>query len=334
MVHFAREGNTRSQFVFFSQLAKNDGYELDGEAFKPGGPLRDEFVWARFHSQATGTSERLAGVLDRGIREVVAPSSIASPVTRDRAIVDRAKEGVETRELRLSDVGSRCVETAAAVARSTSYKHSVAGTGSNEWGGAVMAEHILGYARVSTRDQNPAQQEAALKAAGAERIFVDHGESSRKVSRPQWDACPDHLRQGDVLLVYRLDRLSGSDQHLIALIHELRERGVDLRSLTEPAIDTTSPIGRALYGIMAVFAQLRLDTIRQNTLDGLAHARSKGRFGGRPTVMTPEKIEQALAMRADKKTIAYIAGVLGVREATVKRALQKERDREQLQKMA
>jgi len=197
-----------------------------------------------------------------------------------------------------------------------------------------VAGHIVGYARVSTREQNPAQQEAALQEAGAERIFVDHGESSRKVSRPQWDACLDYLRSGDVLLVYRLDRLSGSDAHLISLIHELGERGVDLRSLTEPAIDTTSPMGRALYGIMAVFAQLRVDTIRQNTRDGLAHARAQGRVGGRPTVMTDGKLEQALAMRAESKTIEYIAGVLGVGEATVKRALQKDRDRKELSETA
>jgi DNA invertase Pin-like site-specific DNA recombinase len=194
--------------------------------------------------------------------------------------------------------------------------------------------NIVGYARVSTAEQNPATQQAALTEAGAIKVFTDHGESSRKVSRPAWDACLDYLRSGDVLLVYRLDRLSGSDAHLISIIHDLGERGVDLRSLTEPAIDTTSPMGRALYGIMAVFAQLRIDTIRQNTRDGLAHARSQGRFGGRPTVMTDDKLEQALAMRAEKKTITYIAGVLGVGEATVKRALQRERDRPQVKEPA
>ncbi|WP_431031223.1 recombinase family protein [Plantibacter sp. RU18] len=180
---------------------------------------------------------------------------------------------------------------------------------------------IVGYARVSTREQNPAQQEAALTAAGAERVFTDRGESSRKISRPQWDACLDYLREGDVLMVYRLDRLSSSDAHLITLINELGQRGVDLRSITEPAIDTTSPMGRALYGIMAVFAQLRVDTIRQNTLDGLAHARSQGRVGGRPTVMTPERVAVAQQMRAEKATFPQIARTLGVGEATVKRAL-------------
>lgn len=184
---------------------------------------------------------------------------------------------------------------------------------------------IVGYARVSTREQNPGQQEAALKAAGAERVFVDKGESSRKTSRPQFDACLDYIRKGDVLLVYRLDRL-GSDAHLITLINEFGERGIDLRSLTEPAIDTTSPMGRALYGIVAVFAQLRVDTIRQNTRDGLAYARAQGRVGGRPTVMTAERINVAVDMRAKGATIDTIATTLRVGSATVKRALKKAAD--------
>ena len=95
VVHSFREGNTRTQFVFFSQLVHEAGFELDTESFKFGGPLRDEFVWARFHSQATGTSKRLAGVLDRGISETRSPSSLASPVARDRATADRANEAVQ-----------------------------------------------------------------------------------------------------------------------------------------------------------------------------------------------------------------------------------------------
>ncbi|WP_104135156.1 recombinase family protein [Cryobacterium sp. Y62] len=181
---------------------------------------------------------------------------------------------------------------------------------------------IIGYARVSTREQNPGQQEAALTAAGAERIYVDRGQSSSKTSRPEFDKCLDHLRKGDVLLVYRLDRL-GSDTHLISLINEFGDRGIDLRSLTEPAIDTTSPMGKALYGIVAVFAQLRVDTIRQNTRDGLAHARSEGRVGGRPTVMTPDRIAVAVDMREKGAKIEAIAETLRVGTATVRRALKK-----------
>jgi DNA invertase Pin-like site-specific DNA recombinase len=109
----------------------------------------------------------------------------------------------------------------------------------------------------------------------------------------------------------------------VQLISELAERGINIRSLTEPEVDTTTPMGNAFYGIVAVFAQLRIDTIRENTMAGLAHARSQGRVGGRPTVMTPERIETALLLRDEKKNIQQIAKVLGVGRMSVSRALAK-----------
>lgn len=132
--------------------------------------------------------------------------------------------------------------------------------------------NVVGYARVSKREQNPAAQEAELRAAGASRVFVDHGESSRITDRPQWLACLDYLRDGDTLLVRRLDRLGGTERIIIETLHDLDRRGVNIKSLTEPMIDTTTPMGRALFGMVAVFAQLRVDTIRENTMRGLAHA--------------------------------------------------------------
>lgn len=188
----------------------------------------------------------------------------------------------------------------------------------------------IGYARVSTREQDPAAQEAELFAAGAEQVFVDHGESSRIVERPQWQACLDYLRAGDTLVVRALDRLAGSEKMAIETINELDQRGVNIKSLTEPAIDTTTPMGRALFGIVAVFAQLRVDTIRENTRRGLAHARAQGRVGGRPTVMTPERIEAALTLRKDGQSIARIAKALGVGASSVSRALTAAADRERV----
>ncbi|MFB9658102.1 recombinase family protein [Microbacterium imperiale] len=120
--------------------------------------------------------------------------------------------------------------------------------------------HEVGYARVSKREQNPDAQAAELRAAGCERVFVDHGESSRVTDRPQWVACLDYLRPGDTLKVRRLDRLAGSERILIETLQDLDARQVNIVSLTEPMIDTTSPMGRALFGIVAVFAQLRVDT--------------------------------------------------------------------------
>lgn len=183
--------------------------------------------------------------------------------------------------------------------------------------------NVVGYARVSRHDQNPAAQEAELHAAGAGRVFVDHGESSRVRDRPQWLACLDYLRPGDTLMVRRLDRLAGSEKVAIETITDLHERGVNIKSLTEPDIDTTTPMGRALFGIVAVFAQLRVDTIRENTVRGLAHARAEGRVGGRPSVMTPERTAAAARMREQGDSIMQIATVLGVGKSSVARALAK-----------
>ena len=183
--------------------------------------------------------------------------------------------------------------------------------------------NVIGYARVSKREQNPAAQEAELKAAGAVRVFVDRGESSRIADRPQWLACLDFLREGDTLLVRRLDRLGGSERIIIETLNDLERRGVNIKSLTEPMIDTTTPMGRALYGIVAVFAQLRVDTIRENTKRGLAYAREQGRVGGRPSVMSPERVEQAVAMREAGKSHVQIGRTLGVGASSVRRALTK-----------
>ncbi|WP_300345584.1 recombinase family protein [Nesterenkonia sp.] len=190
---------------------------------------------------------------------------------------------------------------------------------------------VIGYARVSRREQNPAAQEADLKEAGATRVFVDHGESSRISDRPQWVACLEYLRPGDTLVIRALDRIAGTERMAIEQIRELGDRGVRLKSLTEPFldIDTSTPMGEAIVGILAVMAQLRVATIRANTRRGLEHARAQGRVGGRPTVMTPDRLEAAVQLRNGGKTQQQIADALGVGRATVGRAL-REWDRKQL----
>lgn len=182
---------------------------------------------------------------------------------------------------------------------------------------------VIGYARVSTADQNPESQERELHAYGAARVFVDRGESSRIAHRPQWVACLDYLRPGDTLVVVALDRLAGSEVMAIQTIAELHDRGLNIVSLTEPEIDTTTPMGRALFGFVAVLAQLRVDTIRHNTNRGLANARAQGRVGGRPSVMTPEKSAALRELRAAGQSPSAIAAALGVGRSTVRRALER-----------
>ncbi len=183
--------------------------------------------------------------------------------------------------------------------------------------------NFVGYARVSAYEPESAAQEAELRAAGAQRVFVDHAESSRTTDRPQWLACLDYLRSGDTLLVHRLDRLGSSERLIIEALSVLDRRGVNIRSVTEPMIDTTTPMGRALFDIVAVFAQVRVDLVRSNTMRGLQFARSEGRVGGRPSVMSPDRLAEARRMRANGRSIAHIASVLGVGASSVSRALTK-----------
>lgn len=187
--------------------------------------------------------------------------------------------------------------------------------------------NLIGYARVSTREQNPASQEAELHEAGCVRVFVDHGESSRTADRPEWIACLDYLRPGDTLVVRALDRIAGSEVMAIEILNELGRRGVSIKSLTEPAlnVDMSTPMGRAIVGIMAVLAQLRVDTIRENTNRGLAYARSQGRVGGRPLAMTDEKLRIAIQMSDEGKDHRTIAQTIGVGKSTVTRHLDRAR---------
>jgi DNA invertase Pin-like site-specific DNA recombinase len=137
----------------------------------------------------------------------------------------------------------------------------------------------------------------------------------------------DHLRDGDVLVVYRLDRLGRSLRHLIATVRELGDRGVGFRSLTE-SIDTATPGGRLLFHLLASLAEFERDLITERTAAGLAAARARGRSGGRPTVMTPDRLRIAKDLYNGRQhTVQEIAAAIGVSPATVYRALALDRSR-------
>lgn len=181
---------------------------------------------------------------------------------------------------------------------------------------------LIGYARVSTLEQDEALQVDALTAAGCDpsRIYVDHISGS-STSRPELDRVWEYLRAGDTLVVWRLDRLGRSLKHLVELVGELAEREIEFRSLSE-SIDTTTPTGRLTFHLFASIAEFERDLIRERTAAGLAAARVRGRVGGRPRSLSATQVQQARRMmEVDGLPVADVAGVLRVSRATLYRAL-------------
>jgi DNA invertase Pin-like site-specific DNA recombinase len=170
----------------------------------------------------------------------------------------------------------------------------------------------IGYARVSTREDRQLldRQLDALRAAGCERIFDDRM-TGIQADRPGLIACLDHLRTGDVLVVLDLDRLGRRAHDLIGLIEDLEKRGVAFKALNSP-MDTTTPAGRAFLQIQAAFAEMERNLIRQRVKEGLASARARGRRGGRPRVMTVDRLRYAQHLMADQaRSIPQICRELG-----------------------
>jgi len=182
----------------------------------------------------------------------------------------------------------------------------------------------LGYARVSTQEQNADLQHDALKAAGCIKVLTDKASGSLD-RRPQLDRLLDQVRPGDTLVVWRLDRLGRSLRHLISLIEELQDKGVGFRSLNE-GMDTTTAGGKLIFSIFGALAEFERSLIRERTKAGLEAARARGRVGGRPSVMTPEKVKVARQLYdAQELTVEEIARTLGVSRKTIYRHLAEER---------
>ncbi len=179
---------------------------------------------------------------------------------------------------------------------------------------------LIGYARVSTADQNLDLQVDALHRAGCIRVFTDTASGSL-TERPQLSAALDYLRRGDTLVVWRLDRLGRSLKHLLALVEGLDEREIDFKSLQE-SLDTTTPSGKLLFQVMGALAEFERSLIRERTHAGLSAARARGRVGGRKPVLTPHKAAVARRLHDGKEhTVAEIAKILGVSRATIYRNL-------------
>ncbi|WP_374962226.1 recombinase family protein [Spongiibacter tropicus] len=156
---------------------------------------------------------------------------------------------------------------------------------------------LIGYARVSTADQQTDLQLDALNRAGCEKVYQENVSSVSK-ARPQLEECIRSLRSGDTLVVWRLDRLGRSLKDLVTIIGELEDRGIGFQSLTE-SIDTTTAGGRLIFHIFGSLAEFERNLIRERTVAGLAAARARGRKGGRKPKMTPQDIRKAAAMLLD-----------------------------------
>ena len=177
---------------------------------------------------------------------------------------------------------------------------------------------LIGYARVSTADQTLDLQKDALQQAGCSKIFTDTA-SGAKAERTGLDEALNYIRQGDTLVVWRLDRLGRSLNHLIETITGLNNRHIGFKSITEN-IDTTTSGGKLIFHIFGALAEFERDIIRERTQAGLHAARARGRLGGRPKSLTPKKAQMAEALYKDKNnTIDEICKTLNVSRATLYR---------------
>lgn len=178
---------------------------------------------------------------------------------------------------------------------------------------------IIGYARVSTDDQNLDAQLDALGAADAKRIFSDKITGSAR-TRPQLDLMIDQLRDGDVVVVTKYDRLARSLRDLLDIVEAIRDRGAGFRSLAED-IDTTTPAGRLVFHVFASIAQFERERISERTKEGLAAARRRGRVGGRPPALSAAQRDEVRRMRDyEHRPLAEIARLFKVSVKTVRRA--------------
>jgi DNA invertase Pin-like site-specific DNA recombinase len=179
---------------------------------------------------------------------------------------------------------------------------------------------LIGYARVSTNDQETATQVAALKAAGCERTYREKASGGRW-DRPELHRLLDQIRKGDVLVVWKLDRLSRSLRDVLVIMDRLSEAGAGFRSLTE-AIDTTTPAGRMMMQMVGAFAEFERMMLRERTKAGLDSARREGRVGGRPPKLSPQQQAEIVRMVSKgRKTAADAARLFKIHPATVSRLL-------------
>ena len=174
----------------------------------------------------------------------------------------------------------------------------------------------IGYARVSTTDQSLDLQTDALKKSGCEKIFTDHGVSGAKTERPGLDEALGHVRKGDVLVIWKLDRLGRSLRHLLSIIEDLRQRGANFASIQD-GFDTSTASGKMVFSVIGAMAEYERNLTRERTKAGLASARARGRKGGRPKQLDEGQVRVAIALaEAGELMIREICEQVGCSRST------------------
>lgn len=180
----------------------------------------------------------------------------------------------------------------------------------------------IGYARVSTDGQKLDLQLDALNHAGCEKIYRDEGMSGASTARPGLDSCLSALQKGDILVVYKLDRLGRSLEHVMHLIKQFEEKGIEFKSISE-GFDTTTPAGKLLFHIIGSLAQFERELIRERVNAGLDAAKARGVKLGRKFSIKHEDINQAIAMHASGSSFKEISAKLGISRASAHRIVRK-----------
>jgi len=183
---------------------------------------------------------------------------------------------------------------------------------------------IFGYARVSTKEQNLNLQTDALEKAGCEKIFQEKV-SGRSPNRPELLKLLEQIRPGDTLIAFSVDRLGRTTRELIILLNDFKEKGIAFKSLTEGIFDTSSPMGEAIFQIIAILKAMEVNVLRERTIKGLEAARARGLKGGRPEgSYNKKKASAVVTLYKQKNTINFIEETQNISRSTIYRYLRKE----------
>ena len=179
---------------------------------------------------------------------------------------------------------------------------------------------IVGYARVSSTQQDYTSQVERLMKAGAVRIYTEK-RSGLDGDRPELGQCLGYVRDGDTLIVTKLDRLARSTADLYRIVRGLSDKGVSFKVLDDAAVDTSTRTGKLVMGILALIAEFENEIRRERQMEGIAKAKAEGRTGGRPKLVTDEMRETILRLRVDGKSIRAIASEVGLSKATIQKVV-------------